>query len=312
MNPCAVRCDQEINPMVTSRLALGILALVSSACTDLPPEGEAQSLAPSVVGECDTSPPEWVWCDDFEADRMSAYFEYDAADGSFERSSGVGLEGSHGMRARFAKGQVSAGSLHLALGKTPQTYFRAVDDGFDRYRELYWRVHVMNETAWIGGGGNKLSRATSFASPNNWAQSMIAHVWSDGFAPDWNYLVLDPASGTDSNGRVKTTKYNDFENLRWLGARRGQTPIFDAAHVGEWYCIEAHVRLNDPGQRNGVFEYWIDGVLEGGRSDLDWVGTYEEYGLNAVFLENYWNAGSPREQERYFDDFVVSTERIGC
>jgi ATP-dependent helicase/DNAse subunit B len=31
----------------------------------------------------------------------------------------------------------------------------------------------------------------------------------------------------------------------------------------------------------------------------------------AVFLENYWNDGSPHLQE-YFDSFVVSTQRIGC
>ena len=39
---------------------------------------------------------------------------------------------------------------------------------------------------------------------------------------------------------------------------------------------------------------------------------YQEYGLNAVFLENWWNAGSPVAQERYLDNFVISTERIGC
>jgi len=31
-----------------------------------------------------------------------------------------------------------------------------------------------------------------------------------------------------------------------------------------------------------------------------------------VFFENYWNTGSPAAQERYLDDIVVSTRRIGC
>jgi hypothetical protein len=297
--------------VAASRLTLAIVAL-ASACDNLPTEDEAQDLLPSTTAECEGSPREWVWCDDFEADRLEQYFEYDAADGAFVRESNAGLGASRGMRVRFSEGQVSAGSLHLALGKTPQAYFRPVGDGAERYRELYWRVYVKNESGWIGGGGDKLSRATSFTSPDSWAQSMIAHLWSGGSSPNWDYLFLDPASGTDDEGRVVTTTYNDFDNLRWLGARRGQTPIFDSAHVGEWYCIEAHVRLNDAGQSNGVFEYWIDSALEAALSGLDWVGTFEEYGLNAVFLENYWNAGSPREQERYFDNFVVSTKRIGC
>ena len=106
--------------------------------------------------------------------------------------------------------------------------------------------------------------------------------------------------------------YNDFDNLRWLGGERGDTPLFGGPHLGEWHCVEAHVRLNDAGRTNGLFELWIDGELDARADGLNWVGSYDEYGLNAVFLENYWNAGSPVAQERYFDQLVVSTERIGC
>ena len=116
----------------------------------------------------------------------------------------------------------------------------------------------------------------------------------------------------DPDGNVVTTRYNDFENLSWLGNLRGVTPIFAADHAGKWFCIEVHVRLNDPGQSNGIHEFWIDGNLEARRTGLNFVGTYADYGINAVYLENYWNGGSPKQQERYFDSFVVSTKRIGC
>jgi hypothetical protein len=39
---------------------------------------------------------------------------------------------------------------------------------------------------------------------------------------------------------------------------------------------------------------------------------YQAYGFNAALLENYWNVRSPKAQERYFDNLVVSTEQIGC
>lgn len=42
------------------------------------------------------------------------------------------------------------------------------------------------------------------------------------------------------------------------------------------------------------------------------MGTFREYGINAVYLENYWNEGAPQPQERDFDNFVVSTSPIGC
>jgi hypothetical protein len=261
--------------------------------------------------ECDQPRPTWVFCDDFEADRLDRYFEYDDARGAFVRAEGVGTAGSWGMRARFEAGTAGAGALHLALGRTPQRVFRPADAGTQVYRELYWRFFVRNQPGWQGGGGYKLTRAFVFASESTWAQAMIAHVWA-GQPPHQQVLVMDPASGVAADGTLRSTRYNDFARLRWLGARRGRTPLFAADHVGAWYCVEVHVRLDDPGRGNGIFEFWVDGRLEALRNDLAWVGPFNRYGINAVYLENYWNNGAPVRQERYFDRFVVATARIGC
>jgi hypothetical protein len=61
-----------------------------------------------------------------------------------------------------------------------------------------------------------------------------------------------------------------------------------------------------------VQEFWIDGQLEARRENLDFVGIWTEYGINAVFFENYWNDGSVQDQSRDFDNIVVSTAPIGC
>jgi hypothetical protein len=195
------------------------------------------------------------------------------------------------------------------MGKVPSGYFRTVDAGTATYRDLYWRLYVRNLQGWIGGGGYKLSRAIAFANAN-WAEAMIAQVWGD--PPATGYLYLDPASGTDLAGSLLTTSYNDFPHLRWLGAHPGVTPLFDGAHVGLWYCVETHARLNDPGQTNGVFEYWINDQLEARETGLNWLGAFSTFGINAVFIENYWNGGAPAAQNRYLDNLVVSKQRIGC
>ena len=114
------------------------------------------------------------------------------------------------------------------------------------------------------------------------------------------------------NGTLITTTYNDFAKLRWLGATSGTTPLYRGAALGQWHCVEAHVQLNDAGQSNGIFEFWVDDVLNARKSTLNWVGSYNAYGINAVMLENYWNSGSPVVQDRFFDNFIVSTQRIGC
>jgi len=61
-----------------------------------------------------------------------------------------------------------------------------------------------------------------------------------------------------------------------------------------------------------------DRVGEGGnkmrraRSREQQLGSGDDGGINAVFLENYWNDGSPQPQKRYFGKFIVSIQRIGC
>ena len=63
---------------------------------------------------------------------------------------------------------------------------------------------------------------------------------------------------------------------------------------------------------DGIFQLSINDELEVEGTGLNWVGSYEEYGINAIFFENYWNQGSPVDQTRYFDNIIISTQPIGC
>jgi hypothetical protein len=229
------------------------------------------------------------------------------------RVAGVGRNGSYGMRVQYAPGDVSVGALHLAFGKTPGSYWKPVDAGTALYRDLYWRFYFRNSPGWaLTNNTDKMTRALVFAG-TNWQEAAFAHVWSGagGGAPE-NYLILDPASGTDAAGALRTTTYNDFANMTWLGSVQGVTPVLAPSSAGVWTCVEVHAQLNDAGLTNGVFEYWVNRSLEARKTGMNWLGSFAAFAWNAVFLENYVNAGAPQAQERYFDDFVVSTQRIGC
>src|SRR3989475_2811375 len=104
------------------------------------------------------------------------------------------------------------------MGKGPDPYFRTVDAGTALWRDVYWWMSVRTQPGSVGGSGYKLSRAISFAT-STWAEAMMAHLWGD--PPATGELLMDPASGTDAAGNLKTTKYNDFANFRWLGALSG-------------------------------------------------------------------------------------------
>lgn len=308
------------SPSVASVSSTGAVTALSAGTTQISALSESKTgfanltvtaaTGGPVVNECATPQAAWIFCDDFEQNRLSSYFEYDNSSGGFVRTTGAGVGGSTGMRATWTQaGQVAAGHLSLAFGRTPDPYFKPVDAGTANYREIYWRFYVRPQVGWQGGSNWKLTRIMIFAN-SNWAEAMTAYVSGNFTDPQ---LDLDAVSGTDSAGNLTTTKYNDFNNERELGLVKGITPIFGSTGGGQWYCVEAHTRLNDPGQSNGVHEFWVNNNLEARETGLNWIGSYSAYGINAMnVLENYSNNGVPQPQYRDFDNVVVSKQRIGC
>jgi hypothetical protein len=271
------------------------------------------ALPAGAASDCDawqSRHPEWIFCDDFDKGgalvASGRYFEYDDNKGDFKPVAGTGLRGSTAMRTAWQAAEVDAGNLKLGFGRAPGPYFSKGIRANEDFREIYYRVFVRMQKGWKGNP-YKLSRATVIAK-TDWSQAMIAHLWGDRA----DGLQLDPVRCTDAADAVKCSGYNDFNNMQWIGAKAGPMPIFGGSFDDRWLCVETHVRLNAAGKADGVHEYWIGDTLQARREGLDFLGGYKEYGINGVFFENYWNSASPQNQERYFDDIVVSTQRIGC
>jgi len=243
------------------------------------------------------SDPAVIWYDDFDGPAKS----YTESDGGLDAREAFGGTG-RAMLGTYEKGQQGRGNRKVFFGDSPTG--KVVHKG-KHFDEIYWRIYVKHQPGWTGGGPDKLSRATSIVSAN-WAQAMISHVWSSG-----DGLTLDPASGVRGD-HIVTTRYNDFTNLHWLGNKPGSVfKLTSPEEAGRWVCVEARARLNMPGKRDGLNQLWIDGRLEAERKNLDWRGSYNRHGINAVFLETYWNKGSPVDQCRWIDNFVISTRPIG-
>ncbi len=250
------------------------------------------------------SNPSVIWYDNFDVDRLATYLEPSAGSPDARRSLAEGLGGAGAsMECHYPKGGRGVGNRKLVFGDCP---FGKPLRKSEKFSDIYWRFYVKHQRGWTGTPA-KLTRATGFVS-SAWNQAFISHVWSSGLP-----LTLDPASGV-VGGAVVTTVYNDFDHLHWLGNKPvGRFPIHATQESGRWVCVESRVKLNTPGQKDGTAELWVDGVLDSARSNLDFVGTYTGRGssVNAIFLEAYWNEGSPVDQYRWYDDFVVSTHPIG-
>ena len=243
--------------------------------------------------------PATIWYDDFDGP-AKAYAEGDSPLDGTVAFGGAGKS----MLCLYEKGKQGVGNRKVFFGDSPAYPNKAVRRG-EKFDEVYWRIYVKHQAGWTGAPA-KMSRATSMASAN-WSQAMIAHVWSGG----GDSLTLDPVRGV-VDGKVVTTRYNDFEHMKWLGNKPVSAfPIHATEESGTWVLVEARAKLNTPGQSDGINQLWIDGRLECERRNLDFRGSYTAHAINAVFLEAYWNDGSPVTQSRWYDNFVISTQPIG-
>jgi len=255
-------------------------------------------------------PQSWVLCEDFEAieDPTKTFFEFQDGDGAFVIGTGDAASGEHSMRTKYREGVEGSGWLSVAIGRNPVVYGdRPNAAATGDFTEVYWRFRVKTQAGWPDIGLGHFTSATVLAS-SEWTQAMVARLRSDG---DNVVLLAEPTTCIDGES-VSCAGFEDAMGQKPLGGLIGAMPIFSQAAADEWHCVEAHVVLNTPGAADGVFEFWVDDMLENGAYQLDWRGTWAEYGINLVTLENFWPGGAPADLERAVDDLVISTSPIGC
>src|SRR5207253_10775019 len=143
------------------------------------PSAAIEPAPPPATNECASPPVGTIWCDDFEVDRLSSYFEH-LSPSSFARTAGVGLDGSAGMRVVYTPGVAQAGDLKVAFGRSPDpAYVTPVDAGTSDYRHHHWRAYLKNQAGWTGGGAGAFTKAMVLASPD-WAQAAGGYVVAPG------------------------------------------------------------------------------------------------------------------------------------
>lgn len=79
-----------------------------------------------------------------------------------------------------------------------------------------------------------------------------------------------------------------------------------------WYAIEQYIKLNAPGQHDGVFRAWIDGHQVVERTGLSF-RTVPDLRIESVWMNVYHGgtAPAPRDMSLYIDNVVIARSYIG-
>jgi len=98
------------------------------------------------------------------------------------------------------------------------------------------------------------------------------------------------------------------DGVHYYGNRfEPETPL--VIERGKWYCFEAMVKLNEPGQADGEQAFWIDGKEIYHQDGLRWRDS-DVLKFNAISLSVYIHQAR-QDNTCWFDDVAIGTQYIG-
>ncbi len=177
--------------------------------------------------------------------------------------------------------------------------------------EIYFRYYLRISDAWQTSHNGKLPGISGTYNRGGWggrpsngengwsARGLFRMIAPDGNPlqsriPIGNYVYHADMPGTYGDSRVW--------QRGWLGF----------LEKNRWYCIEQYLRLNTPGENDGVLRGWIDGRLAYEETGWRWRDT-EALKIEKIWMNVYHggSARAPQDIYLYIDNVVIARTYIG-
>lgn len=288
--------------------------------------------------DCQNPHPDWLFCEDFE----SGGGDYDTW---FDQSGFVtAVGGDDRGRIDLSDEHKTSGDWSVYMPASEQSGYRGADlvwyacDGAQEtncdlrgYDQLYFRTwvrfapdhryvhHFLNirglDRFWAYGsagclpnGESSMGTTVDFDEDTHETFFYTYHLDMGCDTNCGNYLDVDARCDECEQKGFPTC--DEQQQCCWGNHERPDDPV--ALPVDEWFCFEMMMEANTPGQSDGQMAYWINDDLAHQVDGFRW-RTTAGLQLNRVGLQHYISSGSADQPNRvWFDDVVVSTERIGC
>ena len=295
---------------------------------------------------CDEPGPGWLACEDFEGGgagwaswfAQSPFVEcLGCADGN-ENPDRIRLDGDP------ANAHDGTWSLHMPAAEAAQFQgaalsFRTCEGDpspgctLQGYDELYFRtwVRLAEDHQYVhhflsiggtqpdeywGGDGNAGCRPNGYRHAGTTVDFNTDHeLFFYTYFPDMNCDAGGYCSGEYAQNICDGCATKDMPCDNGLECCWGNHFSSEPAVVlprGQWVCLEMMMRINTVGQSDGVMAFWVDDQLGHEQIGMHWRDV-PELQLNKAWLQHYIAPGDAEQSNQiWFDDVVVSTQRIGC
>lgn len=150
---------------------------------------------------------------------------------------------------------------------------------------------------------------------------------STAAAPCWSarlaFSPMYPADGLPSYSynpsavtRVSFYSYLlDSNEVGQTGKILNWDPDLSTLQHGQWYCLEARVKMNSLGSQNGVLEGYVDGEQAFNATNLSFRRAGEpNLKVKSLWFDIYYGGSgtSPKSNEIHFDSLAAGPGRVGC
>ncbi len=308
---------EKLGPNVRARLRLfstkqyGAATIGVFRCAqghDAPPVEPREGLAAKYRGDRGISQhPSVLLCCDFESAAWAQQWTHAAPKEMIDTVDRDAPRKFESLQGKALRSRIAEGS-HTALN----TLFKfAKETGFEP-EEIYFRYYLRLGDDWnqttqggkmpgisgtygIAGWGGRKSDGT-----DGWSARGLFHL----SIPADNPLAGRHPIGTYCYHADMQGQYGS--HWLWQQGYRGYL------EENRWYCIEQYLRLNTPGEKNGILKAWVDGRPAFEKTDIRF-RLVDRLKIEQIWM-NVYHGGkqpSPHDQHVYIDNVVVAKEYVG-
>lgn len=226
-----------------------------------------------------------------ERNSLDRFTETERTDNIETGASGVADEPT-ALEVRFREGSHYGTSLH----------YRFREAGYAEPEELHARYYLrFDDDFRMETGGGKLPGPAGTYEQAGWGGRP-----SDG-TNGWSArMFFHPSDDPDRPIRLATYLYYPDMHGPYGDIRSWNDATVEALETGTWYRIDNYIRMNTPGEYDGVLRGWIDGEVA-----IDLVSMrfrdVPDLRVEEFWFDCYWGGSwrSPTNNYVYFDDLSL-------
>ena len=266
----------------TLACAPGCLSYDTTACVTITSDGPGGAL------DCED---DYLFCDDFEGGSLAYWSDDQNLD-----------QGRLAISTGAAAGQYSATQQHVTGGN-------------GGWLTRFFGDHPLDGPgSQLGGDLSGIPKSSPFwlsVAFDQYTLFVVASFenWAAQYAQPLNWSPHDLIVEIDQSGFPTMTLHRKVGSEIWLGLDQNVgAPL--QLQTGQWHSLQVRLRLNSPGQANGVAEMWINGQKKASYTNVNFRSNYTQRGWNHLMVSPYPSPSSPASQQQWWDDIAGSNHWI--